>query len=402
MIREPAHENRGWLWAAAGAIAAAGVAMYAPTLSVPFVFDDRLSIAENPTLRQLWPPGVALSPPRGQGITVEGRPFLNYSLALNYAISGLNPWSYHACNIVIHVGAGLALLGILRRAFRFAGNTITPGEKLAAYAAGGAHTNVRAGTANLLAFVVALLWTVHPLQTESVAYVIQRAESLVGLFFLLTLYCFVRGAEVGNTKQSEAIGGYPRVPAFAKPPAGKPWSLGPWSFGLRRTPAGVWLALSIASCLLGMATKEIMYSAPLVVLLYDRALVAGSLAEAWRRRRRYYTALAATWLLLAALVFATGNRGGTAGFGVGVTPWTYASSQFQAVVHYLWLCFWPHPLIFDYGVQWPQGLGEVLPYAVIVGALMIASVYCLIKRPALGLLGFWFFSILAPTSSFLP
>ena len=359
-----------------GAITLVGAAIYAPTLSTPFFFDDHLSIANNPTIRHLWPPGGALSPPHGQGITVEGRPILNFSLALNHAISGLNPWSYHALNVLIHIGAGLALFGIARRSLCPSARTSAPGETPAGAAGPGERATVPPGTAVFLAFVIALLWTVHPLQTESVTYVIQRAESLVGMFFLVTLYCFIRGAE----------------PAAA---AGARVAIG-------NRQAKLWLVISVGSCLLGMATKEIMYAAPIVVLLYDRAFLAGSLAEAWRRRRWYYSALAATWLVLASLVLATGNRGGTAGFGIGVTPWTYASSQFQALTHYLWLSFWPHPLIFDYGVYWPRGPGEVLPYALIVGALVVAAVYCLLKRPALGLLGFWFFSILAPTSSFLP
>ena len=66
------------------------------------------------------------------------------------------------------------------------------------------------------------------------------------------------------------------------------------------------------ACLLGMASKEVMVSAPLIVLLYDRAFLAGSFREAWRRRYAVYLALACTWLLLGWLVIAAGNRGGSA------------------------------------------------------------------------------------------
>lgn len=348
------------------AIALLAAAIYAGTLSVPLVFDDAPSIVDNPTIRLLWPPWVALSPPHGMGLTVEGRPILNFSLALNYAISGTRPWSYHVLNIAIHIGSALALFGILRRTLRWTGNAARSVEP------GGASSSA----ATWLAFAIALLWTVHPLQTESVTYVIQRAESLMGLFYLLTLYCFVRAVE-------------PSIPSA-------PGS----EIGCR--PPRVWLSLSVGACLLGMATKEITYSAPLIVLLYDRAVWAGSFQEAWRQRRRYYIALACTWLLLAVLLLGTGNRGGTAGFGIGISSWTYAKAEFQAVAHYLWLCFWPHPLIFDYGVHWPETASEVLPYAAVVGFLVVATGYCLVKRPAVGLLGAWFFSILAPTSSLLP
>ena len=124
--RGPAHKNQGWHWTAVGAITLVGAAIYAPTLSTPFVFDDHLSIANNPTIRHLWPPGGALSPPHGQGITVEGRPILNFSLALNHVISGLNAWSYHALNVLIHISAGLALFGIARRALCSSVRTSAP------------------------------------------------------------------------------------------------------------------------------------------------------------------------------------------------------------------------------------------------------------------------------------
>ena len=357
------------IYLAAIAISLLVVAIYAGTLSVPLLFDDGPSILENPSIHQLWPPWRALSPPHGRGLTVEGRPILNYSLALNYAISGSQHWSYHLLNIAIHLGAALTLLGILRRTLDRLGNREAPPNPVI-------RSDRFSGGATWVAFSIALLWAVHPLQTESVTYVIQRAESLMGLFYLLTLYCFIRATEAC-------------ILELRAPHTG-------------RRLRFVWFSLSIGACLLGMASKEITYSAPLIVLLYDRAFVAGSLRAAWQQRRGYYFALACTWLLLGALLLGTGNRGGTAGFGIGVTPWVYAQAEFQAVAHYLWLCFWPNPLIFDYGVHWPHGAGEVVPYALIVGLLFAATVYCLVKRPAIGLLGAWFFSILAPTSSFLP
>ena len=61
-------------------------------------------------------------------------------------------------------------------------------------------------------------------------------------------------------------------------------------------------------CLAGMATKEVMVTAPVVVFLYDRTFVAGSFAEVWRRRRAVHVSLAATWLLLAALVIGSGGQ----------------------------------------------------------------------------------------------
>ena len=81
-----------WKIRAAGAVLVlAALAAYANSFHGPFVFDDLPSVLENPSIRTLWPPSVPLSPPRGFGLTVSGRPLLNLSLAINYAISGTNP-----------------------------------------------------------------------------------------------------------------------------------------------------------------------------------------------------------------------------------------------------------------------------------------------------------------------
>ncbi len=164
-----------------------------------------------------------------------------------------------------------------------------------------------------------------------------------------------------------------------------------------------------------MATKEVMVSAPLVVLLYDRAFVAGSFPDAWRRRWGLYLALAGTWLLLGWLVLSTDNRGGTAGFGTGTGCWPYLYTQFGAICHYLRLCFWPRPLVLDYGphvegwarvegwaLQCPVGLTTILPCAVVVGLLVAATLVALWRWPKVGFLGAWFLAILAPTSSVMP
>lgn len=352
-IRTPAARPGRLDWialGAAGLLLAAIAAAYANSFSGPFVFDDGPSIAGNPTIRRLWPIGRALSPPAG-GLAVSGRPLVNLSLAVNYGLSGLRVWSYHALNLCVHFLAAAVLFGIVRRTLR---RTIAAGEAL---------------TAALLAFAVALIWAVHPLQTESVTYVIQRAESLMGLCYLLTLYAFIRG----------------------------------WEAGADRGARQRWYLCSVLSCLAGMATKEVMVTAPLMVLAYDRVFLAESLKQALRQRWRLYAGLAGTWLLLALLIAGTGDRGGTVATG-GPALWrAYALSQFSAVAHYLRLAIWPRPLVIDYGFA-PEPLGrEGLMSAIAVVVLLgAATVLALWRRPKLGFLGLWFFLILAPTSSIVP
>lgn len=345
-----------WIALFAAVILLSGGLAYHNSLGGPFVFDDVDSIADNPTIRRLWPLGPVLAPPAG-GLTVDGRPVLNLTLACNYAISGTQVWSYHVVNLAIHLLAGLTLFGLVRRIL--------------------SAIDLRPATA--LGFAVALLWTVHPLQTESVTYVIQRAESLMGLLYLLTVYCFVR-----------SVGPREVAPARAAGPSG----------AIPRLRPNPWALLSALCCLLGMGTKEVMVSAPLVVLLCDRTFFAGSFRAAWTTRRLYYLGLAGTWLVLGYLVHSTHGRGGTAGFGSGVPGSIYWLTQFPAVVHYIWLSFWPHPLVFDYAFDrfWIWHPAATIPCVLIIVAIAAGTLVGVLRRSATGFLGVCFFAILAPTS----
>ena len=194
-------------------IAAAGAWAYSTSFAGVFVFDDGPAIVENPHIRSIWPLTRSMTAP--PEVTVSGRPVACLSLALNYALAPAdvrdvmtpvgptappgaadrfhrNVWGYHLLNLAVHVGAGLALFGLIRRSL------------LAPALAGryGAH-------ASALAFVASLTWLVHPLHTQAVTYVVQRVESLMGLFYLLTMYCAIRAAE-SQWNQPESRPGRPR------------------------------------------------------------------------------------------------------------------------------------------------------------------------------------------------
>ena len=346
VARSPWCNSQVAVLVAAGLIALATLAAYCNSFAGPFVFDDQASIIDNKTIQHLWPIWKPLCPP-SHGETVSGRPLVNLSLAVDYAISGLKVWSYHATNLLIHILAALALFGILRRTF------LLPAMR------------DRWGAAAVpLALSIALLWAVHPLQTESVTYVIQRAESLVGLCYLLTLYCFVGGA--GSSRPV------------------------------------LWYAGCVTACLLGMASKELMVSAPVIVLLYDRAFVGGSFREAWRRRYGLYLALAGAWVLLVFMVAWSGTRGKSSGFGIEVGCWEYFYTQFGAILNYLKLCVWPRPLVFCYGTYINHNVLEIAVCGVAVVLIGLAALVAIVRWPKVGFLGAWFFAILAPTTSFIP
>ncbi|MCX6952486.1 MAG: tetratricopeptide repeat protein [Verrucomicrobia bacterium] len=113
--------------------------------------------------------------------------------------------------------------------------------------------------------------------------------------------------------------------------------------------------------------------------------------------------LAATWLVLVFLVSGgAGARGASAGFGLGVTWWTYLLKQAEALVLYLRLSLWPHPLVLDYGTAVVRNVSDVAGQGAFVLALLAATVWALWRRPLLGFVGAWFFLILAPSSSVVP
>lgn len=304
--------------------------------------------------------------------TVSGRPVASLTLALNYAFAppevrdALKPgveaplgdpadpfyrnvWGYHALNLVVHLAAALALFGIIRRTLLTA------------------PLRARFGTASTaLAFAVTLLWLVHPLQTESVTYIVQRVESLMGLFYLLTLYCAIRALEADQ-----------------------------------QAPRRWWAAASIAACALGMGSKEAMVSAPISVALWiwtcrPEERPFGPAA------RPLLVGLAATWIVLAWLVI-NPARPQSVGFGLeGWTGWSYLRTQADVVVHYLALSIVPSPLVFWYGWWSAKSWIAVAPQAGLLASLAVLTGVALVERRPIGLAGAWFFLILAPTSSLLP
>lgn len=331
-----------WLWVL---IILVGVAAFWTCFQGVFVFDD-VDFVDDPSIRRLSDIGEVLRATR--------RPVANLTLAVNYAIGGFAPLGYHVVNLVIHLLAGLTLFGVIRRTLRldrFAGR----------YDHG----------AEWLALTVALLWVIHPLQTQTVTYTIQRAESLMGLFYLLTMYCVLRGARL----RSGLI----------------------WYFG------------AVAACALGAGSKAVMVTAPVVVVLFDWVFIAPSWKALIRKRWGLYAGLAVAMVIVLwscrvlSGVLATGKANATVGFSVqSVSPLEYALTQAGVIVHYLKLSFWPANLCLDYQWELARGAGEIVPYVTIIVVLLIWTGWGLARKSGFGFAGAWFFLILAPTSSIVP
>jgi tetratricopeptide (TPR) repeat protein len=351
-------------WLATAVLALFIGIVYVPAANAPFIFDDITGIVQNDSIVALWPvvgiakPGPLNPPPE---YPTSGRPLVNLSFAINYHFGGLNPIGYHALNMVLHFFNAMLLWGITLRTLRlpyFDGRF--------------------ARSAEWLALAVAMLWALHPLQTEAVIYATQRTELMMAFFYLATLYCSLRYWDCLPLALAEGRGDD---------------SLEGARYRRRRT---VWLIPGILACVCGMASKEVMVSAPLIVLLYERAFVAGSLKDALRRSWPLYVGLASTWFLLAALGLTVPHRD-SAGFYVGVPAYEWWLTQSKVFFLYLRLVVWPWPLLIHYQLPYLKNLNNACIYVVPLLLLGIFTLVLLWRNHPLGFLGTWFFAILSPT-----
>lgn len=367
------------------------VLIYSNSFTAAFQFDDLPIIVENTQLRDLGNLPQILTSQRG--LTMA-------TFALNYAIGGIDTTGYHAVNLAIHIiNTALAYL-LLLYTLRLIGSLEATARRLSALAA--------------------LLFAVHPVQTQAVIYIVQRMESLTSLFYLLALLLLV-WASKATTKT-------------------------------KRTALYAGVALSY---LLAFYSKEIAYTLPAVVLLYDYCFIAKGRVAGIARKWPMYAMLA---VLFAAFTVTTivplGGFGDlsdesaadskyaapkvkadlgkkeldySAGFKVStVTPKEYLYTQFNVMVYYLGLLLYPANQNLDYDFPWARELmvapqvaeGTVLntpvppPFVSLLILLGIAGAgaYMIIatrkapesRKRAAGFFIFWYFIILSPTSSIVP
>jgi tetratricopeptide (TPR) repeat protein len=188
-----------------------------------------------------------------------------------------------------------------------------------------------------------MLWAMHPLHTEVVAYVATRTESMVALCYLVTLCGAVRRIEA--------------------------------------QPARLWLVIAAAACLVGATAKESIVTAPLMVLLYDRVFGAGSWREALRRRGWFHAALLGPGFCWRRCTGTPRGRGAPGG-PRGLSSWDYLLTQAPIVADYLRLAVWP--------------------YVLAIVLLLAATLWLWRRHPPLAFLATRFWVTLAPSSSVVP
>jgi tetratricopeptide (TPR) repeat protein len=290
------------------------------------------------------------------------RPVVDATFAWDYMLFTGRPLGYHVTNLVIHWLASCTLFVIIRECVKISD-------------AVGASIK----DASAIALATACLWAVHPLQTNVTTNVVQRYESLMGLFYLATFAFFLVGVQ--STQ-----------------------------------PTRFYLA-SVASCFMGMGCKEVMVTAPLLIVIFDRSFVVAKWSELLRKRWGFYTGLGFS-LFWFAWLFKRASSGYLEG-GIGVTlpvgtlaetphsippvsSWHYLMTQAEVIPYYLLLCAAPINLCLDYGWPFVESLEKVWWKGLLICALVAASFVMLYRRSLVGFAGVAFFLILAPTSSIVP
>ncbi|MFT7638674.1 MAG: Tfp pilus assembly protein PilF [Pirellulaceae bacterium] len=276
------------------------------------------------------------------------RPLLYIIFAINRAIVGLNPFWYHVVNISIHLSAALTLFAIVRKI------VIHSGERYSNHA-------------DLLAFGISTLWAVHPLQTQSVTYVIQRGESLSGLCYLLCIYLAIA---VDDRKLSH-----------------------------RKQLAIVLIFF------LGLFCKPTIFTAPIALLLWYVVVCKYRWRQIFIERLTLFAGMGLALLVQISCLIRNQSQIEATGVSLlsnGSAKFEYLCSQPAAILHYLKLSIWPSQLTLDYAWPIEDSLSVIASLGSIVILFLIITVFALYRMPKIGFVLAMFFITLGPTSSFLP
>lgn len=366
--------TRGWFWL--GMIVVAGLLAYSSSWQGTFVFDDWGTVAGGP----LWDAGAD-----GWRIALwSGRPVTDLSFWLGQKVLGRDAPAVHTFNVAIHLATGCLLFLLIGETWQrpvmvhqFAPAMLTPA--------------VWSQRGWQFAGVIAVLWTVHPLTTQAVTYLVQRYESLSVLFVIAALWAYGRASQGHRTLV--------------------------WSF----------IAAGFATLAIGAKQSGIV--APVLAVLYERTFCMGAGWDRVRQRGLFYLACLPAMFWALQLVIPTNDANQTASLTVvaidagdgrgeelysvmndsfagfqyqAVSPWEYLRSQGNVILHYVRLAVVPYPLCFDYGWPVAEQPAEYLPGVLVVALWFLAVLVLWCRGSVWGFVGLAPFVALGPTSSILP
>ncbi|TAL24914.1 MAG: hypothetical protein EPN94_06360, partial [Nitrospirae bacterium] len=299
-------------------IAVSTFLVYSNTFRATFHFDDTGSILEDYAIRNLNNLPQILQGSRG---------IVRATFALNYALGGLNVVGYHIVNLAIHITNGVLVYFLVFLTLSKLDSLREKAKRIAVY--------------------TALLFAVHPIQTQAVTYIVQRAEILASMFMLTSLLLFIKGSEAAKV--------YARVLFYG--------------------------AVAV-SYLLGFFSKEMAITLPALVFLYDWCFLAKGAMKKVAARLPLYLVLIGmlAFFVTRSLPGLQETPGGsTVGFGVqgrelitsgqqagstdfdfrSISPREYAFTQFNVLIYYITLLFVPVNQNLDYDFPISKGLFKI-------------------------------------------
>lgn len=311
---------------------------YGWSIDSPFIHEDKFFLLWNPLFGQTDQVGSFLFER-----TIQPRPLVLASFYLNFLFSGFQVWSYHLVNMLLHAFAALTLFGIIRLSLRWPQLRVQ-------------YWDLR----DCLSLACGLIWTLHPLQTQSVTHISQRSETMSGLFFFLTLYCAILFLQSKSMRSRNK-----------------------------------WMLLSGVTLLLGVLCKEFVAVVVMLVFCYEYVF-----CRLRRRSIRLYACYLPGILAAIVLYFVYPNISeGIAAVKLGNMD--YFMVQAEVVWQYIALAFWPDTLVFDY-VRPMETISNAWPYLAGLVLLLGVVVWGVWKRKNWSVVLAGFILTLAPTSSFFP
>lgn len=337
------------------AIAVLAFIVYSNTFHAPFVFDDGMYITGNPEIRSL----SNLWP-------LSTRALAYLSFALNFRFGGLDAFGYHLVNTAIHAANSLLVFFIVSRTFE------TPWMKGALKERGAAFG---------VAFLSTVIFVVHPVQTQAVTYITQRFASLATLFYLLSLGFYI--AWRGREKNGPLI-----------------------------------YAFSFVFAVCAQFTKEIAFTLPIVILLFETAFYEGPYKK---RLLRVIPFLLVMFIIPLMVLSAPSGEGARVSSNIlrkqllemtGLSPYSYFVTELRVIVTYLRLLVLPIGQNIDYSyplynsILAPGVLASFLfLFSILAGAVFLFVISRKRRDAYLYLVSagvFWFFVTISIESSFMP
>ena len=321
------------------------LASYANSFQSPFQFDGHAQIVNNTSLHL-------------EDLSLEGlekamtgtRPVTNLSFALNYYLGGLEVNGFHWANLLIHLLTALALFGVI---------WYTLGLEI--------HQGRYQATRYGMALLGALIWAVHPVQTQAVTYLVQRSTELAALFGMMALICYIRGR----------------------------CSTRPWG----------WYAFCLAGVLLALGSKETAAVLPVLILFYELIFFSEN-----RQGRGGAMIFSLLLFMVPILFFWMYYLGASQGVVDGLLRYVNMDYSFMVadhtftqrlltesriILHYLSLLIYPHParLTLDYDYLWSQSILDPLTTLASILFITATVIYALMgirRRPLLSYAILWF------------